>query len=113
MRFVTVIGARKRGATEPPFFGAITEADDSPTDLTGVLGVEFRLGTPGSAPIISGEVQIDDPTTGEWLFRPTKEQADALPLGEVLCHLIINWSADSVEAVPFDHYIKLEILESL
>ncbi|KKN20736.1 hypothetical protein LCGC14_0932560 [marine sediment metagenome] len=114
MHLVKTLSRRKRGATEPPFVGQITELDGSPTDLSvGITDIRFRLGTPGLPLIIDKAVTLTAPVTGEWEYRPTSVEADALTPGEHLLHLIINWSDATVEPVPFDFYFKLEVLPSL
>lgn len=113
MRRAEMVGARKQGATEPPFFGAVTEDDGSPTDLTGILSLILRLGTPGDSPVFEKQATITDAENGEWTVTPTKEEAEGLPIGELSVHIVINWTTDIVEYVPFDHYLTIEILKPL
>ncbi len=114
MHLVVMLGRRKQGATEPPFIGTVTELDGTPTDLsTAVTNVEFKLGTPGTSPIIDEIVTLTDAVNGEWEYRPTDAQALLLTPGIHLLHLVINWADLTIEPVPFDSYFKLEVLPSL
>lgn len=108
-----IAGTRKKSATEPPFIGLITDEDGTPTDLSTVLSIFLRIGTPGQTPVIDAEVTITDAPGGEWQFSPSAAQANALPVGDVLMHVIINWTAELIEAVPNDTYFKLHVLEML
>lgn len=113
MRYAEMVGARKQGATEPPFFGTILNEDGSPADLSGILSLRLRMGTPGEEPVFDKVANITDAVNGEWEVTPSVAEANALPIGEISVHLVINWSADVVEFIPFDHYLKLEILKPL
>ncbi len=116
MHLLEMLGQRKRTATEPPFTGQILNLDGTPADMSsGVDKIEFRVGTPGNAPVINSVATFTDPTTGVWEYVLTPAEADGLPVGEVLVHVVITYvgSPGLVEPVPFDHYFKLEILEML
>ena len=116
MHLLEMLGQRKRTATEPPFTGVITELDGTPADLSsGVDHLQFRLGTPGQTPIIDAVATFTDAAVGEWEYVLTQAQADALPIGVVLIHIIIVYDGAPglVEPVPFDHYFQLEVLEML
>ncbi len=115
MHLLEMVGQRKREATEPPFTGQITDLDGTPSDLTGITKMEFRVGTPGSTPIIDATVVFTEITLGQWKYAPTAAEAAALTVGFVLVHLVIErpGSPPTVEPVPFDHYFQLEILEML
>ncbi len=115
MHLLEMVGQRKRTATEPPFTGQITELDGTPADLTGISKMEFRVGTPGSTPIIDATVTLTDAATGLWKYAPTSAEAAALTVGFVLVHLVIErpGSPPTIEPIPFDHYFQLEVLEML
>lgn len=113
MHLLEMLGQRKKTATEPPFSGQVLELDGSPADLSSASDVVFRLGTPGQTPLIDKPVNLTEPTTGKWEYRPTVAEAEALIIGVTLVHIVITWTANIVEPVPFDHYFQLEILEML
>ena len=114
MHLLEMLGQRKRTATEPPFTGQITELDGTPADLSsGVTKLEFRLGTPGSTPIIDSVATFTDAALGKWEYVLTDTQAQALPVGQMLVHVVITYTGGLIEPVPFDHYFQLEILEML
>ncbi len=116
MHLLEMLGQRKRTATEPPFTGQITELDGTPADLSsGVDKLEFRLGTPGQTPIINKVATFTDAPTGKWEYVLTDAEAQALPIGVVLIHVVITYTGAPglIEPVPFDHYFQLEVLEML
>ncbi len=115
MHLLEMVGSRKRTATEPPFTGQITDLDGNPSDLTGITSMDFRVGTPGSTPIIDATVIFLDQSIGTWKYEPSDAEAAALTVGVVLVHLVITrpGSPPTLEPVPYDHYFQLEILEML